>query len=227
MNLSRVEKLLKFLESKSLYVHLNWIEETLHQIDASLNNKELEQQILQCLLNSDIKKALTPQSCLPIDIFDQHNQVLPGPYCLQIIHVQDIGISIFNQLEYLEQFDDSGNIKSYNIIRNNLSDVDDDDDIPDINNSPPKKFCKLILEDSSGLCVWAIEHKPIKEIHVAINLGAKILLKNILVLRGVLILNPSNLTFLGGEIFQLKNYFPSGFKNQLKSLLYNENQSNY
>ncbi|EMR10884.1 hypothetical protein PNEG_01030 [Pneumocystis murina B123] len=222
MNL-RAEKVLKFLESKFLYVHLNWVEETLHQIDVSLNDKQLEQQIIQYLLNSDIKKSLTFQSCLPADIFDKHNQVLPGPYCLQIIHVQDIGISIFNQLEYLEQFDESGTIKSYNVIWNNLSDIDDDE-ILDTDKPASKKFCKLLLEDSSGLCVWAIEHKPIKHIHIGINLGTKILLKNILVLRGVLILNPSNITFLGGQIFELnKNYFPSGLKNQLKSALYNMN----
>ncbi|KAG4300993.1 hypothetical protein PCANB_002670 [Pneumocystis canis] len=219
----KIERMLMYFESKSLYVHSYWIEEILNQINVSFfNDEELEQQIMKCLLNSDIKKILTLKSCLPKNVFDLHNCVLLGPYCLQVIQIQDIGFSLLEQLEYLEKFEDNGRLKAFNIIKEEPITDDDNNNIENDKNKTVKKMFKLLLEDASGCCIWAIEHKPIQEIHLKMNIGSKILLKNILILRGVLMLNPMNITFLGGKIDELnKNYFPCIFRNQLKQKLYN------
>ncbi|KAG5519388.1 hypothetical protein PMAC_002015 [Pneumocystis sp. 'macacae'] len=219
------EKLLTFFSNKFLYVHLTWIEQMLQKHIFS-NNEQLEQQIMYLFLNSDIKTTLTSKSCLPENVLDLHNHILPGPYCLQVIQVQDIGMSILKQLEYLEQFDDSGCVKSLDSIKDDDS-IEDGDLIDDNKKSTTtKKMIKLMLEDASGLCIWAIEYKSIEDISLKMNLGSKILLKNVLVLRGVLILDPLNFSFLGGHVFELnQNYFPRGLSYQLRYEL-NKNSKN-
>ncbi|KAG4305340.1 hypothetical protein PORY_001510 [Pneumocystis oryctolagi] len=218
---SKVEKVLTFFENNHLYVHSTWVEQ-IFQKHVFSNNEQLEEQMMYLFLNTDIKKTLTMRSCLPENIFDQHNNVLPGPYCLQVIQIQDIGISLFNQLEYLEQFDDSGHLKLFNIINDDGAIDYDDDDLAENNDKcVMKKMIKLLLEDASGVCVWANEYKPMKDIHLKMSLGSKILLRNVLVLRGVLVLVPESTTFLGGQVFELnQGYFPCGLRNQLKQKLY-------
>lgn len=179
----KAEKLLTFFASKSLYVNLTWIEQILQKHVFS-NNEQLEQQIMHLLLNSDVKITLSSKSCLPENVLDLHNHVLPGPYCLQVIQVQDIGMSILNQLEYLEQYDDFGRVKPFNTIKDNDS-IEDNDLIDDNEKTVTmKKMIKLMLEDSSGRYIWAIEYKPIEDINLKMNLGSKV---NILFLFNIIL----------------------------------------
>ncbi|KAG5439647.1 hypothetical protein PCK2_000781 [Pneumocystis canis] len=166
----RVERIRMYFESESLYVHSYWVEQMLSQMNVIFSDDEQwKQQIMQCLLNSDIKEILTLKSCLPKNVLDQHHCILPGPYCLQVIQIQDIGRSVLEQLEYLDQFEDDGRVKLLNIVKEEQK-IEDEEEIEN-DKIMMKKMFKLLLEDASGLCIWAIEYKPIQEIHLKMDLG--------------------------------------------------------
>ena len=76
---------------------------------------------------------------------------------------------------------------------------------------------KLIVQDVQGTNAYAMELISIQGLDLSINIGAKLLLKDLAVARGVLLLEPKNVTILGGKIEELHKKWKEGRKEALKA----------
>jgi RecQ-mediated genome instability protein 1 len=189
--------------------------------------------VQNAFLQSALQQSAAPPSCLPIGLPAKHNITLPGPALVQVIHVQDIGLSRIAQLEALEKWANERGPRGLRVI--DIPNEEDGEENGTANGdneelSMGKSMCKVLLEDGKGDRVYGMEIKPIDEIKVGMPLGTKVffiwheltqvLLTNVPVLRGVLQLRPTNTTILGGKIEALnQGYFPDRWKQELEAEL--------
>jgi RecQ-mediated genome instability protein 1 len=128
-------------------------------------------------LNSSLQQSGSPQSYLPNSVPTQHNVSIQGPTLVQVIHVQDIGISRLAQLEALEKAINETGPQGRRVVGlpadeeddNNRGQNDADEEL-----SVGKSICKVLLEDGRGERVYGMEAKPIEGIKVGMALGCKV-----------------------------------------------------
>lgn len=132
----------------------------------------------------------------------------------QILDITDITRSKLSVLEELEQFEnpEDGYVDRQNkTVKKKLTvitSVNLDNNLPPPTTYPSRSSVyKIILQDSSGNMVYAIEKEPLSFLNsgnsflVPVSLGSKVIVKkNSVLQRGVLMLANRDLEFLGGKI---------------------------
>lgn len=78
---------------------------------------------------------------------------------------------------------------------------------------------KLILQDAAGRRVYGIELRGLEGVRLGMSIGCKMVSKNVLVARGVLLLEPATTTVLGGKIEELHKAWKEGRKVELKAAI--------
>lgn len=78
---------------------------------------------------------------------------------------------------------------------------------------------KLLLQDATGRRVYGIELKGLEGVGLGMSIGCKIVLKNAVVARGVVLLEPKTTTVLGGKIDALHKAWREGRKVELKKAI--------
>lgn len=140
---------------------------------------------------------------------------------VQVLDVEDIGRSKWDQLESLEAEKRGETMKGREIIRTVVpasSFEDEQESVPTTNsvaesNQPQnqnktaekqgKGPFKLIVEDWKGTKTWALELKKMEKIGMppSMNIGCKLWLrKGCKVARGVLLMEPTTVSIIGGKI---------------------------
>jgi RecQ-mediated genome instability protein 1 len=61
----------------------------------------------------------------------------------------------------------------------------------------------LLLQDAKGTQIYGLEVASVEGIGLSMNIGAKLILKDITVARGVVLLEPNTVSVLGGRIEDL------------------------
>jgi RecQ-mediated genome instability protein 1 len=74
---------------------------------------------------------------------------------------------------------------------------------------------KLLLQDAKGLKIYAMDLRGIDGLNTNMAMGAKLVLRNIDVRRGVVMLEPSNVQMLGGKLEALDKAWKEGRKERL------------
>jgi RecQ-mediated genome instability protein 1 len=162
------------------------------------------------ILASNFTESLStssPTTLLPRDISDPTVQErrIPGPVPVQVIDIEDIGTSLWAQVEKIEQVERGETVRGREIVRNVNVDGGDSENTGNattasrntIGNGPHR----LVLQDSFGTKAVALELKDIPGIAIdKISIGAKLVLKNTIVGRGMILLTPDTVTLLGGKI---------------------------
>lgn len=212
------EHIRSHLFSKSLSVSPTWITTFVHSLSQGQQRappSALAQTALFRLLASDFTTSLStsePSTLLPRDISDPHVQErrIPGPVPVQVLDIEDIGVSLWSQVEAIEQLERGETVRGREIIRN--VDVDDADNTRnnttgrpqkdrESNNNKSRGPHRLVLQDAAGTKVMALELKTVEGIAIGkLPIGAKMLLKNTVVGRGMALLTPDTVTLLGGKI---------------------------
>ena len=155
---------------------------SLNPVPTGLNQGILE-RFQASFLNSTLQQSAGPQSFLSPDLPNQHNVSIPGPALVQIVHVQDIGISRLAQLEALEKALNEQGPQGRRVI--DLPPEDEAEDNPTQNGSLSeglsvgKGICKILLEDGRGERVYGMEVKPLEGIKVGMQLGCKVAIPTI------------------------------------------------
>ena len=172
------------------------------------------------LLASDITQCLEPlpHMCLPLDIENpqiRERRVL-GPIVLQVLSVEDMSKSRWQQIEAIEALERGEGTKGREIIRVvTAEDGDNGAQSAEKSNGPHK----LLLQDTKGAKVFGVEWKEVQGVGLSMNIGAKLVLKNALVARGVILLGPASTTLLGGKIEALHKAWKDGRKADLKAAI--------
>ncbi|KAK2804451.1 hypothetical protein FQN51_002095 [Onygenales sp. PD_10] len=235
------------LTTKSLPISRPWLSQFLaSQRVTTTPLSALTQTALFRLLASDFTTSLsptTPSQSLPADISDPavKERRIAGPIPLQLLDIEDIGSSIWSQVEAIEQVERGEQTRGREIIRtvsldeagevdgggagnggtgtgaNNNNATGSSRNTRATNSGGPHR---LVLQDAKGTRVVAIELKPMSEIGIPKTaIGMKMVVKNATVARGVLLLEPACVSVLGGRIEGLDREWRAARKGRLLARL--------
>lgn len=178
----------------------------------------IAQTALFRLLASDITTSLTTNAfnCLPADVHNAEIQErhLLGPIPVQVLGIEDMSKSRWEQIEAIEALERGEGTKGREIIR--IVPTEDGDDSNDRSTKGGGPH-KLLLQDAKGTRVYGMELKAVEGVGLGMNIGCKIVLKNIVVARGVVLLSPPTTTIVGGKIEALHKSWRENRKAQLKA----------
>lgn len=157
------------------------------------------------LLGTDITTSLqfTPNSTFPAGISspDVKDQRIPGPVPVQVLDIEDVGRSRWSQVEAMEMDERGETRKGHEVIRVVPDEEDNSDPNPPGNASGPSGPHKLLVQDAKGNKVYAFEMESVDGVDVAsLAIGAKMVLKDFVVARGVILLTATGTTILGGKV---------------------------
>ena len=206
--------------NKSLIPKQSWLEACLSTQKPTTPLNALCQTASFRLLASDITTSLdqTQTACFPPDI---HNAVvkerrLPGLVVCQILDIEDMSKSRWEQIEAIEALERGEGTKGREIIRVVAAEDGTDANPGAIKGGGPHK---LLLQDTKGVKVYGIELKEVDGVSLSMSLGTKMLLKNATVARGVVLLEPVTTTLLGGKIETLHKDWKENRKAHLKAAI--------
>ncbi|KAI9816498.1 MAG: hypothetical protein M1827_001630 [Pycnora praestabilis] len=207
--------------TKSLFPSPTWLQSFLSTQRLTTPLPALTQSALFRLLASDITTTLsttttTPSTCFPTDIHNAEikERRLAGPIAVQVLDVEDIGKSRWEQVEAIEASERGEGTKGREIIRVVLSDAQNGSEEPLIHSAGPHK---LLLQDAKGARVYGIEVKGVRGVGVGMSIGSKMVLTDVLVARGVVLLDQEKASCLGGKIEGLHRAWKEGRKEQLRA----------
>ncbi|KAL2835063.1 DUF1767-domain-containing protein [Aspergillus cavernicola] len=226
----------QLLHTKSLPVSPTWLNNFLSTSSALQRNipiSALTQTALFRILTSDFRESLTPRnpaSKLPVDIFDPTVQErrLPSSIPVQVLDIEDIGSSLWSQVEAIERVERGEAVRGREIIRTvNVGDEEQEGtngtaaagtgaSVNGNARSDSGGPHRLILQDAAGTRAVAIEMSRMNGIGInKLPIGAKLLLWNATVARGMILLTPESVTLLGGKIESMDQAWKSGRKARL------------
>ncbi|PGH11689.1 hypothetical protein AJ79_04712 [Helicocarpus griseus UAMH5409] len=238
------------LATKSLPVSRAWVSQFLSkQRVATTPLSAVTQTALFRLLASDFTTSLsiTAQSqVFPTDISDPaaKERRVSGQVPVQVLDIEDIGSSLWSQVEAIEKVERGEETRGREIIRTVMRDEAGDvtaagdgnndnftnasrggnDNTAGARNTASTSASggphRLVLQDAKGTRVVAIELKPVGEIGIGkLSIGAKMVLRNATVARGILLLEPDNVSVLGGKIEAMDREWKTGRKARLLARL--------
>ncbi|KAI9825313.1 MAG: hypothetical protein M1819_000559 [Sarea resinae] len=159
---------------------------------------------------------------------------LKGPIAVQVLDVEDVGKSRWAQVEAIEALERGEGTRGRKIVR--IVDEADGGPPPPENGSRPGNGAaaavaaaaagagphKLLLQDCAGVRVYAFELGPVPGVGVAMNIGTKMLLRDVEVARGLVLLKPASVVLLGGKIEALHVQWRDGRKEALMRAVQSE-----
>lgn len=163
------------------------------------------------LENAPWNVSLGSRNRLPQSMFDDKSLVIRGPVLVQVVDLEDVSLSRMARLDGMDTSDEansdrvSASRRSGGPARRRVNyNVDDDEDGRSAPAGPAggltrKKLHKLVVEDTAGTRVFSIEYASVPGLG-DVQLGAKLLLTSVPARRGVLLLDATNTTVLGGGI---------------------------
>ncbi|CAI7630270.1 unnamed protein product [Penicillium crustosum] len=214
----------QILSTKSLSVAQPWL-------NAFLSSSSTAQRNIppSALAKTAIFRLLA--SCvLPVDIHDPtvQERQLQGSIPVQVLDIEDIGTSLWSQIEAIERVERGEAIRGREIVRTIA--VGEDPEASEnnrANNNPANGAAsasgnsgygphRLILQDAAGTMAVGVEMQRIDGIALEkLAIGAKLLLRNPSVARGMVLLSPGSVTLLGGKIEALDKSWRDGRKARL------------
>jgi RecQ-mediated genome instability protein 1 len=172
------------------------------------------------LLNADITTCLetTASACFPPDISNGtiRERRLQGPIVAQILDIEDISKSRWHQIEAIEALERGEGNKGREIVRVVPTEAGDDPGASLNSSGGPHK---TLLQDARGVRVYGVELRTVEGISLGLNIGSKLLLSNVVIARGVALLEPTTTSLLGGKIAALDKDWKENRKAHLKAAI--------
>ena len=135
---------------------------------------------------------------------------------MQVLAVEDMSKSRWEQIEAIEALERGEGTKGREIIRVAAAEDEGGAEAAVQTGGGPHK---LLLQDAAGRRVYGIELKGLEGVGLGMSIGCKVVLKNVLVARGVVLLEPATVTVLGGKIEELHKVWKEGRKAELKAAI--------
>jgi len=203
------------LQAKSLQPNPTWLHNFLSSQKSTIPLPALKQTAFFRIINGDVTGTLqsTPSSIFPADILNANIQErrIAGPVIVQVLDIEDIGRSRWSQVEALEADERGETTKGREIIRIVPG---EEGETEQQKSSGPHK---LLLQDAQGKRTYGIELSNIEGVGLSMNIGTKMALRDVIVARGVILLEPKSATVLGGKIEELHKKWKEARKAVLKA----------
>lgn len=213
------------LASKDLPPDPAWLSSFLSNTNLSVPAAALQKTALFRLLASDFTTSLaipqsSPSSVFPRDILDGNvaEHTLQGPIPVQVLDVEDVSRSRWSAVEALEAAERGETTKGREVIRVVPGEEGTNDGDGDASGAV-RGMCKMLLQDARGTRVYGFELSPVEGVSVGMGIGAKVMLRGVVVARGVLLLEGGSATVLGGKIDGLHAQWKQQRKDRLKEAL--------
>lgn len=158
---------------------------------------------------------------------------------VQVLDIEDIGTSVWSQVEAIERVERGEAVRGREIIR--TVNVDDREVLGNSNGNANNNNAatasgmggsssgphRLILQDAANTMVVGIELKSVDGIGIGkLPIGAKMILRSVTVARGMALLVPDSVTILGGKIESLDQEWKGTRKARLLERLQTEENTN-
>lgn len=195
--------IVEYLRSKNVPPTQAWLQTFMPSIRPATPIVALQKTALFRLLATDLTTSVqsTQSSLFPSNISspDTMERRLAGPLTVQVLDIEDIGHSRWSQVESIEAHERGEMTKGREIIRIVADETNSDPNhVPDeAASSGPHK---LLLQDAKGTKIYAFELAAINGVGVSMSIGAKLVLRDVVVARGVLLLEPKCVELLGGKV---------------------------
>ncbi|KAL9122006.1 MAG: hypothetical protein Q9187_001443 [Circinaria calcarea] len=124
--------------------------------------------------------------------------------------------SRWQQIEAIEALERGEGTKGREIVR--VVPTEDGDDPSQVSNMSGGPH-KLLLQDSRGARAYGIELRNVAGMSLSMSIGSKISLKNVVVARGVILLEPATTSLLGGKIDTLHKNWKENRKADLRAAI--------
>jgi RecQ-mediated genome instability protein 1 len=209
--------LIQHLNGRHLYPSAAWMQSFLSTTRPNTPLPAIKQTAGFRLLATDITASCSPPagSVFPQDILNGtvQSRVITGPIMCQVLDIEDIGSSRWSQVEAIEAQERGEMTKGREVVR--VVEQENDDPSAAAPPSHSRGPTKLLLQDAKGLKVYAFDIRGIEGLNTSMNMGIKLLLKNIDVRRAVIMLEPGNVQILGGKLEALDKAWKQGRKERL------------
>lgn len=209
------QDILSHLQSKGLNPTQGWLQNFLSTQKSSIPLHAQQKTALFRLLNTDVTSSLqnSSSSVLPRDILNPEirERVIKGPIVVQVLDIEDIGSSRWSQVEAIESEERGERTKGREIIRV----VANEEGETEQNKSAGPH--KLLLQDSQGGRVYGFELFDVDGISLNMNIGTKLVLRDVTVARSTILLEPKSVVVLGGKIEEMHKRWKQGRKEALKT----------
>ncbi|MCJ1388974.1 hypothetical protein MMC18_001826 [Xylographa bjoerkii] len=208
------------LTNKSLTPTSTWLATFLSTQRPATPLTALYQTAVFRLLASDITTSLSTlaPNIFPLDVhnFDLQSRHLPGPVVVQVLDIEDMSKSRWEQIEAIEALERGEGTKGREIVRVVAPEEGSGDVVVGGMTGGPHK---LLLQDARGVRVYGVELKEVEGVGLAMSIGSKMLLRDVSVARGVVLLEPRAVTLLGGKIEALHKGWREGRKASLRAAI--------
>ena len=134
-----------------------------------------------------------------------------------MLAVEDMSKSRWEQIEAIEALERGEGTKGREIIRVTATENGDDDAAANLQKDGGPH--KLTLQDARGTRVYGIELRALEGVGLGMNIGCKLVLKDAIVARGLVLMEPKTTTILGGKIEGLHKAWKEGRKEELKKAI--------
>ena len=185
--------------STGLRPNRQWLQALLATQRPSTPLQALVQTARFRFLACDITESVARDACLPSDINDPQvkERKLYGRIAVQVMGIEDISKSRWEQIEALEAIERGEGTKGREIIR-----VAATDDNAESTAAPRLKggVHKLLLQDVAGNRAYGLELKPVEGVGLGMSIGCKLILSEAVVARGVVMLAPTTTIVVGGKV---------------------------
>ncbi|KAK3069061.1 hypothetical protein LTR53_012898 [Teratosphaeriaceae sp. CCFEE 6253] len=210
-----------FLADKSVPPSRAWLQSIMQGMKLTTPVKALQNTALFRVLAADLQTSLDKAvaTALPPDVTDPTTKEthVRGPITVQVLDVEDIGRSRWSQVEAIEAQDRGETTRGREVIR-----VAPEETGPDstaaVDESKSVGPHKLLLQDARGTQVFAFEMRPVNGIGVHMSIGAKVVLRDVSVARGMMLIEPRNLEILGGKVEAWDKKWREERKQRLKQM---------
>lgn len=206
--------------TRSLHPTQAWLSNFIQNQKSTTSVSVLSQSASFRLLASDITQTLDrgTSPCLPIDVSNANvkERHIPGPVVTQVLGVEDLSKSRWEQIEAIEALERGEGTKGREIIR--VTETAEDDVAVSVTAKSGGPH-KVLLQDVRGTKVYGMELRPVNGISTSMSIGSKLLLKDITVARGMLLINQASTSCLGGKIDELIESWKKGRKEELKAAI--------
>ncbi|XP_041462919.1 recQ-mediated genome instability protein 1-like [Lytechinus variegatus] len=184
-----------WLKSRHISVLGEWVEACIEWIQqehqgTAFSGSQLCKMVYEQWLDSDLTEIATP--CLPAGIKQAKKTQLKGNYALQVNCIQDISSPAYAQLTKLQgRENENALITAAPPTQGKFE-------------PPTSRLLMLSLTDGQET-IQAMEYRPVPCLTSKINPGAKIILSGDMQCRlGVILVTPTHVKVLGGEVEALK-----------------------
>jgi len=210
-----------FLDSKGLSATPAWIESFVSSSRQGTPLPALQKTALFRILASDLTSSIkaSPTNTLPPNALNATVKELrvPDSIPLQVLNIEDIGRSAWSQVEAIEAQERGETTKGREVIRvvpDEEADPVRDGTAPVTKSNGPHK---LLLQDAKGTKIYGFEVTDVDGIDLNLGIGAKLILKNMTIARGVILLDPTSTQLLGGKVDVWDKAWRTGRKESLKA----------